>query len=130
MMTQDLSIFEGNIPKPGMGEEIELYESEEEHDEDDKKRVHDLRPAPTLPVPVTPAKTRAASAKEGRNDGEVLFRPQGSLTTAVTEPTARMRNEARRLEIETSYVDMEILDDNTQMETAMTEVETINGTTV
>jgi hypothetical protein len=79
--TQDLSIFEGNIPKPGMGEEIELYKSEEEQDND--KRVHDLRPTRTLPITVIPAKTRATSANEGRIIGEILFAPQDSLSTAT-----------------------------------------------
>jgi hypothetical protein len=111
-----------------MGEEIELYESEDKQDEDTK--VHDLRLEPTLPVPVTLAKTHASTAKEGRNAGEqVHFRPQGSLTTAP-EQTARMRNKVRHFETATPDVDMEILDNDTQMDTVATEAEANDGMTV
>jgi hypothetical protein len=127
--TQDLSIFEGNIPKPGMGEEIELYESEEE----ETTAPQTMPPELTHHHPVTPAKTRAATAKEGRSIGDVRWNPKDSLK-AAPEQTARMRNEARRLEIETpSNLEVEnaaLPDEAPTMETVETEEETNDGKTI
>jgi hypothetical protein len=98
--TQDLTIFEGKVPKAGMGEAVELFEESE-----DDMVVHDLRPTrttvvlPPQPSPATPARTRAAS-KAGRNEeGTTAQTILGALKDAP-DKEARAQREARRLDIE------------------------------
>jgi hypothetical protein len=94
--TQDLAIFEGKIPKPGIGEDNETYEGEEDPLD---KTVPDVSPPGERPV-FSPARTRAAS-KARRNEGDSTAQKKvsGTLKDAPAIE-ARMQREAKRLEIE------------------------------
>jgi hypothetical protein len=91
--TQDLAIFEGKIPKPGIGEDNETYEGL------DDKTVPDASPPGEIPV-FSPARTRAAS-KARRNEGDSTAQKKVSGTLKdAPEIEARMQKEANRSEIE------------------------------
>jgi hypothetical protein len=104
--TQDLTIFEGKVPKAGMGEDEELYETTE--DEVDEKAGATLDDEPIQDVPrkgktvFSPARTRAAS-KAGRIDADTSAKT--NLTATLKEPPELVT--ARRVEFKLPIEEVE-----------------------